>query len=115
MTDRPQLHRRHIIDVIEQSVIVRGMSRLIRHIESAARGSRTMQAVGPLTAAWHALDRNARLRAAGTALIAAVVVHVGATWLHQLPVGWIWLVLPGIALVQGVVLLAAGSSSLRPQ
>jgi hypothetical protein len=44
-------------------------------------------------------------------LVVAVLVHVSAMLLHGAPPGALWLLFPGIALIQGLLLLIAGTAA----
>jgi hypothetical protein len=103
----------NVIAIVERSALARGGRRVIEFVERASQASRAGRTTRELAAGWRALGQPAHLHAIGTMLIAAVAVHLAITVVHRVPPGWMWLVIPGIALVQGVVLLAAGRGQLR--
>ena len=94
------------IAILRSSAIVRAVSRVIEAVERAARQSSSQRLWLELTGAWRRADRAVRLQSIGTALVTAVVVHIALLLGRPLP-GWRGLVVPAIALAQGLLLLAA--------
>jgi hypothetical protein len=99
------------LELISRSAIARRLARVGRWIESAASGSRSVNAIAAAAARWAGLSRTQRHRALGLMLMIAATVHCGLTLLNRLPAGWMWLIVPAIAFVQGAVLIAASSST----
>jgi hypothetical protein len=90
---------RVVWNVFEDSTIVRAIERLSHRLSAAAAES-------------IALDRARSLRAVvaaapGQVVIAAAVTHIALMMLIGRPVAWQWIMLPAIALVAGVVMIAA--------
>lgn len=110
MTD-PSERNTAALAVLDQSAIVRRSAGAIDRIVAASHTSVLLRLMRPVAAAWRHAPHPERLRAAGVTLIIASVVHVSLTIFQRLPDGWMWLVVPGIAVAQGVVLVAAGSGS----
>lgn len=98
-------------NLIARSAIARGVSSAGRRIESAGSHSRSLQAAAIIARAWRRMDRGQRRRAIGVALVTAAAIHCALTALDQVPAGWMWLVLPAIAVAEGVVLVAASGPS----
>lgn len=97
-------------DVIARSAIARGLSSVGRRIESAGSRSRSVRAVATIAGAWHGLSRGERRRAIGLTLVTSAAIHAVLTVMHQVPAGWMWLVVPAIAFAEGIVLVVASGS-----
>ena len=104
----PRPRYANVIAIVERSALARGGRRVIEFVERASRASRAGTATRQFATVWQGLAPAAHLHAIGTMLIAAVAVHLAVTATRQVPPGWMWLVIPGIAMAQGVVLLIAG-------
>jgi hypothetical protein len=107
MSARPGPHD-DLMRIVERSLMARWPASVMRRVDAASRGSRVMHIARAWAASWRAIGRSERLRATGMMLIAAVMVHVTVVSLHRIPAGWMWLVIPGIALAQGLLLVIAG-------
>jgi hypothetical protein len=94
-----------VAELIARSRIVGGVRAAMLRIESAAGSGRVTAIALTLQQVWRAMAPWARLRTIGVALFTAVIVHVALEWLQRHPVGWMWLVVPGIALAQAVLLI----------
>lgn len=93
-----------VATVFESSAIVRGVRAIGSAFAAASRGS---AAAGPLGAArrwWLALSLRECHRCVGIGLIVAATVHV-VLRLASRPADWLWLIVPGIAIAQGMLLL----------
>jgi hypothetical protein len=108
-------HSARVIALIENAAVARWPASVMRRVGAAARTSGAMATAGRLAASWRALGRSQQRRASGIVLITAALAHLAAVALHQVPPGWMWLVLPGIVLAEGIVLMLAGSSSREIQ
>lgn len=106
MSKHSQADRR-VAAVIESSAIVGLLDRSLDHIWRAASSSVVASMAPAAARAWTALDVRVRRVAVGTMLIVAVAAHLVLTLATQVPPGWIWLVLPGIAGAIGLLLVAA--------
>lgn len=101
-------HRRAIA-LIGESVIVRWPARMMDRLAAASRNSFVEQQTRSIVTIWRNVDPGVRLRNAGVVLVTAAIVHVLVMALQRVPPGWTWLVIPGIAVAQGIVLIVAGS------
>lgn len=93
------------IALIRRSAIARLSRTVIERVERAARSSRSGTIARRIDAAWPVADRAGRMRAAGVAVMTAAGVHLALVSIQQVPAGWLWLVVPVIALAQGGLLL----------
>jgi hypothetical protein len=97
-----------VIAIVERSALARGGRRAMAFLGRAWRSSHAARTAGGMLGAWRSLPDSTRRTAIGVAIVTAVATHVAVTATHRIPPGWQWLVVPGIALAQGVVLIAAG-------
>lgn len=98
---------RHVAAVIKSSVVFGLFDRALGLVWRAAAGSVVASAATQAAAAWTSVDRGSRRLALGTMLIVAVAAHVLWTLATQVPPGWLWLVVPGIAGAVGALLVLA--------
>lgn len=98
-------------ELIRQSVPGRSIYKGMRRAEAAAEQSLAVGSMRAAADAWRGLPGSARLRALAVMLLVAAGTHIVMTLLHQTPAGWMWLVVPVIAVAQAIVLLIAGSES----
>ena len=77
----------------------------IELIARAAAGSRIVSAAQRSTAAWTRLAPPIKYRAAGSLALAASATHVAMLLPHHPPGAW-WLIIPSLAAVFGVALIA---------
>ena len=93
--------------VVESGVLARALTWSIRSGRSAVATSRAVAIVRVTTTSWRHAPWAARRRTAGLCLLVAVITHVVLVGALNRPVGWLWLILPGIAAMVGFVLVAA--------
>ena len=99
------------LELIRQSVLGQWITIGMRRVEAAAQQSRVVGSMRAAGDAWRGVPGPGKLRALAVMLLVAAGTHIVMTWLHQIPAGWMWLVVPGIAVAQAIVLLIAGSES----
>ena len=97
---------------LTESVIGRIGGAAIEVTARAAAGSRIVGAARQWRATWKRLDPAIKYRAAGAFTLAAAATHVAMLLPHQPPGAW-WLILPSLAGVFGVVLIALSFLSPR--
>jgi hypothetical protein len=107
MTDSPAaLDEAVVVKVIQQSAIVGWLHTWLCRYDAAARSSWMGESIGRIRSDWRVVPRPARLAATGVFLITAAAVHLGLLYMQRRTVGWLWVVVPGIVLAQGLMLLA---------
>jgi hypothetical protein len=109
MIQQPDPHSA-ALRIVERSVFVRWPARVMDRLTASLRSSVVRPHIQSIAAVWRGVERATRLRAVGIMLIAATIAHVAVTALQRVPPGWMWLVIPGIAAAQGIVLVVAGSA-----
>jgi hypothetical protein len=97
----PRDHDR-VLALARSSRVVRFMHRVIGVAAGAVESSAVVAAVRRLVGG---PDEGHRWRALGVALVVAALVHIGLVVWHELPPSWLWLIVPGFAVVAGVVLM----------
>jgi hypothetical protein len=93
-----------VIGIIRLSAVVRAAAGVFEMFERAARESSSHRIWSALSDPWRRPERSRRLRSIGIALVTAVAVHAALLALRPLP-GWRALVVPAIALAQGLLLI----------
>ena len=101
--DEPQ-----VVAVLESGVLLGAASRAIAAVWSAAAQSRTAAAFERTIAAWRGLSIRERRLATSVFLVVAAGTHVVLAATSEKQAGWLWLVLPAVAL--SVALMAALTS-----
>lgn len=97
--------------VLEHSRLFRVLNVVVSRMWQARRTSIVAAAADRLAEAWRGAGWRERRRAAGLMLSVGAAVHVGLSALVAPPPGWLWLILPGLALAIGVLLLAASGTA----
>jgi hypothetical protein len=97
---------------LAESAIGRLAGALLRTVTAARASSTVVHWIDDALGAGRRLERSARWRLTGVAIIAAVATHVGLMSLRN-PVGWLWLVIPGVAGVFAILLLALSVTAGR--
>ena len=93
--------------VIEASAVVRAADLVTARVRTARASSRLAALASSAVASWAALTWSSRRLAVGLMLIVAPVVHVMLSLSSpSAQPGWIWLVIPGLSAVIGVLLVA---------
>lgn len=93
------------IEALEDSVVFGPADRLVARVSRASGQSTVAAQVTAALAQWEAWPPSNRRTAVGVGLVAAVLVHLGMTWWHATPPGWMWLLLPAQAFALGLALL----------
>ena len=96
--------------VVESGVLARALSRVIRLGGAAIASSHAAAIVRAAAASWRHAAWAARRRTVGLCLLVAVTTHVLLVGALRPPAGWLWLILPGVVAVVGLVLLAASAA-----
>ncbi len=76
----------------------------------AAGSSAIAASAARVIASWRAQPVSTRRFFSGVMLVAAVPVHVGLMVWQETPPGWLWLILPGIVLMMGLLLIVASGA-----
>lgn len=90
-----------VVAMVRSSVVVRLCDRVIDLGQSAWR---TSAVAGPLRAMWNEIAPSERCLLIGLALMVASTLHIGLVLWHERPIGWLWVIVPALALVWGVLL-----------
>ena len=97
------------VSVVETSGTFRLLASTVDWVERAAHGSTIVAWCRRLDSRRRAAGAMAQRRLVGVILLVAALVHVLlASTLGATP-GWLWLVVPGVALTTGLLLMAASS------
>lgn len=94
-------------DLVESSAIARVATALAARVAAYARTSRLSRVLAPAAASWASLPHRERTFSVGLILVCAVVTHVALRLAQGAPGDWLWLIVPGIAAAQGLLLVAA--------
>ncbi len=94
---------------LRNSLILGALDRFVSVVTKSAGGSHALSAARQARAWWRALGERHRRVVGGIVLIMAGAVHVALRQWQQAPEGWLWLVVPGVAVSVGAVLLASAS------
>lgn len=92
---------------LKESAIVRSVDRVTLLWRAWWNDSETRRVVASVIDAFARSSRSERYREAGAVIVTAVVVHVMLTILHGPRPGWFWMVIPGMAAIFALLLLAA--------
>ena len=95
-----------VIRTVESGAIGGGLTGLLQRSRAAFASSVTAEVVRRVTSSWHDAHWSARRRGAGILLIVAALVHL-ALGLSSSAAGWLWMVIPVLAAVVGVLAIAA--------
>jgi len=101
---------------MDSSVVGRAVVAVSRGIDGAAPASRAAQPIRKAVTLWSALAPLLRMQAIGAISLIAATAHL-AMQMTARPVGWWWLILPGIAASFGVAALTIawiGRTGRRP-
>ncbi len=98
---------RRVAAVIESSVLIGLLARQLGHLRHAAASSLAAMVAARIWTEWTRLATGEQRFAGGVALLTAVVVHIGLTVRHEIPAGWLWLLVPGTVTAAGFILLLA--------
>jgi hypothetical protein len=96
------------LGIVESSRAFSLVASILRGVETAARGSVFYQRVRHASARWAHMTRSDRHRATGSMLLLASTLHVVLSTTFAANPGWLWLVVPVIAMSIGVVFIAVG-------
>ncbi|MGH9386157.1 MAG: hypothetical protein ACRD2N_17920 [Vicinamibacterales bacterium] len=100
-----------VLALAESSVVVGTVDRWVTRICGAWESSAV---VGHATRLWSDVPSEVRLPAIGLALIVAATVHVSLVVWHERPAGWLWVMLPALAVLTGTLsIVFAGSRESR--
>jgi hypothetical protein len=101
-----------LVAVFETSGVVRGIERVADAVSVAGRGSVVLTMVAAARREWLRQSAVDRTRRAGIALISAATVHLMLVlWQGPLP-GWLWLVVPALAVAFGALMVVAPARGL---
>lgn len=101
---------RHAARVLESSVLIRTLARVLAALESAARSSSTAARARRGLAEWNQLPRGHRRFISGVLSVTAALGNFVLTMVGKTPPGWLWMVPPAIVLAIGVTLIVAAAS-----
>jgi hypothetical protein len=98
-----------IAKIVDTSLAVRSVERILSGVQQAAGSSQSAGYVTGLMAGWRRTPPRVQRFAAGVALLIAVTVHVALMAANRTPVGFYWLLVPGMAAAAGILLLLASA------
>lgn len=96
----------------DASLIARSLRAVASGFQSAYPGSAVAVAATRVVGYWSANSRFERRRWTGITLVTAAVVHASLRVVEGSATGWLWLIIPGIAMAQGLLLVAASASGV---
>lgn len=95
------------LKIAESSRVFGLVARAAAMVGAAARSSACLRIARTMDQQWQASAWNARVRASGVLLFVAGLTHIVLNAAAAAPVGWLWLVVPGAAIVSGAWLVVA--------
>jgi len=100
-----------VVALVESSVAVGLVSRAVRNVARAYESSWLVAKVeGVVREWWIARPWRWQRFAGGVILVVAALTYVGLYLLQQSPVGWLWFLVPALALIVGGLSLAAAGT-----
>jgi hypothetical protein len=93
--------------ILESSVLIRVAGSVLGAIRRGSKDAALLAPARAVVATWQELSVPARQYACGVALIAAGATFTGLALWKQDPPGWVWTVVPALAIVIGGVLVAS--------
>jgi hypothetical protein len=99
-TDDPRVTR-----ALGGSTLLGAVDRAIAIMWRAAAASRSGALALRLSQGWAAMSSRDRSHAIAVVLLTACGVHIALMLTHEVPLGWLWLMLPGAAATIGLMLL----------
>ena len=102
-----------VTHVVASGVLARSLARVMRAGRAAMVSSRAAAIGRATTVSWGHAAWPARRRALGLCLLVAVATHVMLVGAVHFPVGWLWLILPGIVAMVGIILVLSAPTGVR--
>lgn len=96
------------LHIVESSRAFSVVASILRRVETAAGGSMFYRRVLHASARWAQMTGSERHRTTGSILLLASTLHVVLSAFFAENPGWLWLVVPVIAISIGVVFIAVG-------
>lgn len=104
-----------LVAVVESSGFVRGVERVVGVVCEAGRTSAVVALVTGALGAWLRQSLIDRIRLSGVALVSAAVVHLALMLWHGPTPGWLWLVVPALAVGFGGLMMLAPARGLADE
>jgi uncharacterized protein (DUF2345 family) len=95
-----------VVEALRSSVLLGAASSVMHAMWRGVSASRTAAQMTAAKDEWDRHSRQDRQFAVGVMLVTAAVTGVGLIAAHEMPPGWLWLVLPGIAATLGALGIA---------
>lgn len=99
--------------VIAHSAIAAFVDRAAARGAAAFDASEVSRRCQPPIARWRSMPLAARRRFIGIVLAVAAMAHVAVNITAGAPVGWLWLIIPGIVAAIGTLFIAASATPIR--
>ena len=93
---------------LQRSAVFSAIDRVVAGLYHAGQSSQILGRMRLLALSWDSAAPPRRRMAGGVILLSAAAVHLGLMALNATPPGWLWMILPGIAIAIGVTLLMSG-------
>ena len=106
VTDHPW-----VLDAIDSGVTARWVGRVITMGRAASESSVALHALRTMRSTWQSAHWSSRRRTVGLMFLTAVAVHGALVIWDERPVGWIWMIVPGLSAASGVLLMLASTAS----
>jgi len=101
--------------VVEASAVVRLVARVVNTVRNAANHSAFANRACAVRGAWLRQLPAQRTRETGAALVTAASAHLALVFWQGRPPGWLWLVVPALAIAFGLLMALAPSRGLRDE
>jgi glycosyltransferase involved in cell wall biosynthesis len=107
ITRRQPLDEAAVMDVVEGSAVTRTARRVVDVVAESARFSRASALWQRAAGQWSRGSLRQRRIALGLGAMTAATTHVALAVVVSPPVGWLWVVIPSVALAVGLLLIAS--------
>jgi hypothetical protein len=109
-----EMRDRHAARVLESSVLIGTLARVLAALENAAQSSSTAARARRGLAEWHQSPRGQRRFMSGVLCVTAALGNFVLTMVGKTPPGWLWVVPPAIVMAIGATLILAAASDESP-
>lgn len=104
-----------VVGALADSVLLAAVRALVLKVWNAIADSRACVVVAGFVNRWRAHSSSVRARELGVMLLVASTTHLLLIAAHEVPAGWLWLTLPGMAASVGLGLVGAGRAGAVSQ
>lgn len=112
---QPECSSPAALAILESSFVIRLAGRAITAISQASGQSAFLAPVRTARAAWQVQSVTIKQRALGIVLLTAAATYSGLAIWKQDPPGWIWMIVPVLAMTIGGLLIAASPDHRQDQ